>query len=499
MVKDAQFRRLIMLIKKEKTLAIAASMAGMDEKTARKYLNAGVLPSQLKTPHDWRTHADSFEDVWDELVPFLENPGIEGKTLFLYLQRQYPGRFADGQLRTLQRKLKRWRALEGPGKEVIFPQEHHPGERSSSDFTHMDKLRITIDGKPFDHLIYHFVLPYSNWEAGYICFSESFESLSEGLQNAFWELGGVTKKHRTDNLSAAVYIDLSEKRFTPRYRALLSHYKVEGETINAGCPGENGDAEQSHHRFKKSVEQALLLRSSRDFASLKDYESFLRNIFRQLNINRNDRFQEELKHLRRLPEYRLDDFKILKVKVGRSSTISVCQNVYSVHNRLIGENVTVRLYSNHLEVWYAQRMVEQLPRLRGKSQHHIEYRHIIDWLVRKPGAFVNYRYRDDLFPTVHFRMVYDYLSEKRPASASREYLEILHLASRESEWKVDQAIQGLFACERELSLDEVRKLVESIGNSCELKEVQVRQTNLSDYNRLYSAFSHEAIDGNCYQ
>jgi len=499
MVKDAQFRRLMMLIKKEKTLAIAADKSGMDEKTARKYLKGGKLPSQLKTPHTWRTRTDPFEDVWEEIVPFLENPGIEGKTLFLYMQRTYPGRFPDGQLRTLQRKLKRWRALEGPGKEVIFPQEHHPGERSSSDFTHMDKLGITLAGQDFKHLIYHFVLPYSNWETGYICFSESFESLSEGFQNAFWELGGVTKKHRTDNLTAAVYIDLSGKQFTPRYRALLKHYKLEGEAINAGCPGENGDAEQSHNQLKKSVNQALILRGSRDFASLRDYKSFLRQIFNQLNVNRKDKFREELKHLRRLPDYRLDDFKTLKVKVGRSSTISVCKNVYSVHNRLIGENVIVRLYSSHLEVWYAQRMVEQLPRLRGKSRHHIEYRHIIEWLVRKPGAFANYRYRDDLFPTIHFRMAYDYLRDKRPARASREYLEILHLASRENEWQVDQAIQALFACEKELSFDEVKKLVDTTGNTYELKDIQIRQTNLSDYNRLYSAFSQEAIDGSCYQ
>src|SRR5690606_15796915 len=143
--------------------------------------------------------------------------GLEAKTLFEDLQRRYPAQFQDGQLRTLQRRVKQWRALEGPPKEVFFPQEHHPGELCQSDFTHMTALGVTIGGQRFEHLIYHFVLTYSNWETGTICFSESFESLSEGLQRALWQLGGVPKAHRTDRLSAAVHKDLSPEVFTDRY------------------------------------------------------------------------------------------------------------------------------------------------------------------------------------------------------------------------------------------------------------------------------------------
>ena len=83
--------------------------------------------------------------------------------------------------------------------------------------------------------------------------------------------------------------------------------------------------------------------------------------------------------------------------------------MYSVSSRLIGERVEVRLYAEQVEVWYAQKVVDRMPRLRGRGQHRINYRHVIDWLVRKPGAFAAYRYRDDLFPTTTFRIAYDVL------------------------------------------------------------------------------------------
>ena len=217
---------------KGKSLAASAAKADMDEKTARKYRQLGKLPSEIKVEHTWRTREDPFAEVWEEVKKKLKiNPGLEAKTLFEDLQRRYPGRFADGQLRTLQRRVKIWQALEGPAKEVFFPQIHYPGELCESDFTHMKALGVTIGGQPFDHLIYHFVLTYSNWETGTICFSESFESLSEGLQNALWELGGVPEKHRTDRLSAAVRKPDNPEEFTQRYKALLTHYGLKGHKI----------------------------------------------------------------------------------------------------------------------------------------------------------------------------------------------------------------------------------------------------------------------------
>ncbi|MCP4574668.1 MAG: IS21 family transposase, partial [Deltaproteobacteria bacterium] len=259
-------------MQKEKNFGIAAMKAGMDEKTARKYRDLGKLPSELKQEHTWRTRQDPFEEVWEEIKIILETiPGLEAKTIFEDLQRRRPGIFSDGQLRTLQRRVKVWRATQGPAKEVMFPQIHTPGELAQSDFTHMNKLGVTIGGQPFDHLIYHFVLTYSNWETGSVCFSESFESLSQGMQNALWELGGVPEKHRTDRLTTAVNKAENPEEFTRRYQDLLDHYGLKGCKTNKNSPNENGDVEQRHHRFKKAVEQALLLRGSRDFADREEY------------------------------------------------------------------------------------------------------------------------------------------------------------------------------------------------------------------------------------
>jgi len=230
MVTDRQVRRLMQLMETGEKLMVAALKTGMDEKTARKYIRVGKLPSEVKESHTWRTREDPFEEIWGEVLEKLEVfPNLEAKTLFDALQRKYPGRFSDGQLRTLQRRLKMWRALEGPGKEVFFPQEHHPGVLGASDFTRMGQLGITIQGQPFDHMLYHFVLTYSNWETGSICFSESYESLSSGLQRALWKLGGVPKRHRTDSLSAALNNLSNPREFTQRYEGLLKHYKLEGE------------------------------------------------------------------------------------------------------------------------------------------------------------------------------------------------------------------------------------------------------------------------------
>ena len=468
MVTDKQVRILMESLIKGKSCSASAACAGMDEKTARKYRRLRRLPSELKKPHIWRTREDVFKEVWEEVVEKLElNPGLEAKTLFVDLQRRYPGRFSDGQLRTFQRQVKQWRALSGPSKEIYFPQEHHPGELCQSDFTHMDKLGVTISGEPFPHLIYHFVLTYSNWETGSICFSESFESLSEGLQNALWQLGGVPLSHRTDRLTAAVNKADNPQEFTDRYASLLRYYGLRGCKTQAGKPNENGDIEQRHHRFKRTLDQSLMLRGSRDFASREDYDLFLRDLFQQLNMGRSTRFSQELPVLRKLPLQRLDSCKRLQLSVGPSSTIRVNHNTYSVNSRLRGERIDVRLYAEHLEVWYGQRLVENIPRLRGEKKHKIDYRHVIDILVRKPGAFANYRYRDDLFPTHRFRVAYDYLQQNLSGRADKEYISILRLSAKENETAVDEALRSLIDKGSPLTFEQVEAIVRS-GQPCSL-------------------------------
>ena len=291
MVTDHQVRTLWFWLGKEASLAFAAAKAGMDRKTARKHRQGGALPSRLaeQAPaRTWKTRVDPFAEVWSEVEALLEQgPGWEAKTLFEELQRRHPGRFAEGQLRTLQRRIKQWQAMRGPDKEVFFTQQHVPGRLGASDFTHMTDLGVTINGQPFAHLVYHFVLTHSNWEHVTLCFSESFESFSAGFQNAVWALGGVPAEHRSDRMTLAVQASGSQF-FTRRYQALMAHYGVKPQAINANSGHENGDCEQSHHRFKRAVKQALLLRGSHDFASQEAYAVFLREVCDHRNAKKKE-------------------------------------------------------------------------------------------------------------------------------------------------------------------------------------------------------------------
>ena len=486
-VTDVHVRRLFRLLGQGQSLSRAACRAGIDRKTARRYWNMKRLPSELVgQPRRWRTRVDPFAAVWPEVAEWLEvAPNLQAKTLWSWLQQKYPGRFDQGQLRTLQRRVKEWRATQGPGREVYFSQVHHPGRLCASDFTHMGGLQVMIAGQPFDHLIYHCVLTYSNWESVTLCFSESFESLSVGLQKALGEWGGVPERHRSDRMSSAVN-NLAERRdFTARYQELLEHYGLVGEKIQARHAHENGDAESSHRHFKDAVAQALLLRGSRDFANRGDYEAFLEEVRRQRNAGRAQRFAEEQALLRPLPARRLEACKRLPVTVSSGSVIHVQNNTYSVNSRLIGERVDVRIYLEHLEVWYAQKLVATLPRLRGRGQRCIDYRHLIDWLVRKPGAFANYCYREELFPTSRFRVAYDLLHETQPARADREYLAILHLAAHESEARVDQALRVLLDDDQPLSRAAVEALVRADQPAPAVTAVTVAPADLSRFDTLF--------------
>lgn len=485
-----------MLINSTRTKVSAAAKAGMDPKTALKYRMAAQLPSQLKKPHIWRTRPDPFTDEWGQITELLQNnPGLEAKTIFEHLQRTLVDKYQDGQLRTLQRRIKQWRALEGPAKEVFFPQIHYPGDLSASDFTHMSDLQITIRRELLKHLVYHFVLTYANWENAEICYSESFESLAWGLQTSLWKLGGTPKKHRTDRLSAAVNKDCNPEKFTPRYHGLLRHYKITPERTNAASANENGDVEQSHHRFKRAVDQALLLRGNRDFDSVDDYKVFLDNILRQRNLGRQNRFKEELSVLGRLPEKKLSDFTLLERTVTSSSTVHVLENAYSVHSRLIGEKVQIRISVDYIEVWYAQKIVERMPRLSGRGNHKINYRHIIEWLERKPGAFANYRYRADMFPTSRFRIAYDVLRKQNPMRADKEYLKILKITSQEGEGVTQDAIDELLSHRQIFSAKGVEETLRSGSRIRQMTDVCVDEINLSAYDALLQNAKEVVIHG----
>jgi len=501
MVTDRQVRSLMKELSKGQNLHVASDKAGMCEKTARKYRDALRLPSELKVEHTWQTREDAFKEVWPSVRELLgNNLGLQGKTLFEWLQREHPGRFQDGQLRTLQRRIKVWKALEGPAREVMFPQVHDPGRLAESDFTHMDSLGVTISGQPFEHMIYHFVLTYSNWEAGTVCFSESFESLSEGLQNALHQLGGVPRVHQTDSLSAAVKKIGSAEEFTDRYQALLAHYGLKGQHTQPRKPNENGDVEQSNYRFKEAVDQRLMLRGSRDFRDREAYEKFLRTLFAELNSGRQKRLNEELALLRELPRRRLESHQRAHPPVSANSTISVKKNIYSVHSRLIGEKVEARVFAEQIEIWYASQRIEVLPRLRGEGKHCINYRHIIDWLVRKPGAFERYRYRDDLYPTSRFRIAYDALKESDPLRGHKQYLQILYLAATESETAVDECLRWMIDEQVPISAKDVGILIKAEPEFSRPRDAQVDEVDLVEYDELcadWQASADEWEGGPC--
>jgi hypothetical protein len=486
MKNDSEVKLYMSERSKGKSQQLAAARAGMSERTARKYERAGKLPSELKRPHDWKTRTDPFEQDWPWVVEQLErDPALQASTLFALLCEKHPERYRPTQDRTLRRHIARWRVLYGPDQEVMFEQHHTPGERAQSDFTHMEDLQVTIAGEPFPHLLYHLVLTYSNTEAASLCFSETFEALAEGIEKALWQIGGVPLQHRTDHLSAAVRQLRKEEQedWTLRYQALMAHYGMQPTWNNVGVAHENGDVEQSHRRFKEAVDQALRVRGSRDFATRAAYERFLHDLIHKRNQTRTPRFSAEKAALRPLPITPLSPCKELRITVSRFSTISVGGNVYSVPSRLIGTSILVRLHSEVLEGYVGTIRVFEFPRLIGKHHHHIDYHHIIWSLVRKPGAFAAYRYRDELFPTTTFRLAYDRLRTDGVKRADRDYVRILHLAASTSETEVETALQIVLEAGNPPTFLTIRDLVH-VPTACQIPAIQAPVLDLSSYDQL---------------
>ena len=450
MVTDEQVRLLRSKMKEGKTQQAAAAAAAMSVRSARKW-QTGPLPSQTKKPRHWRTREDPFEGVWEaKIVPLLEADAgaeLEAKTLLQLLIDEEPERFHRGQLRTMQRRVRDWRALHGPPKEVYFEQEHHPGEEAALDFTCGNELGVTIRGEALRHLLFELVLVSSSWTWACVVFSESFEALVESLQRALRALGGVPRRLVLDNMSAATH-DLKKGRgrsLTKRFADVCAHLGFEKvRRINVGKAHENGAVEVRHRRTKSLLRQALVLRGSVDFESVEVYERFVQHTLeRGHNRHIEDRLEAERPGLRPLPIKAVPTYTLETPKVRRWSTVTVRGRIYSVPSRLIGYQVEVRLYPNHVELRYGGELVEHFPRLRGEDTHRIDYRHVIASLVRKPGAFLHYRFREELYPSLVFRRAYDALVSSHGERASVEYVRILHLAAMTMESEVEAALAEL--------------------------------------------------------
>jgi hypothetical protein len=383
----------------------------------------------------------------------------------------------------------KWRAQSGPDKEVYFEQDHPPGLQGQSDFTNMGELGITIAGEPYAHLLYHFVLTYSNWEAVMRCPSESFESLTSGLQGALWKLGAVPHEHRTDNLSAATHElrDSGGRDFTKRYRKYLDHYHLVGRRIKPGKSNQNGDVESGNGHLKRALDQQLRLRGSRDFDSISAYEAFLQNWVESRNAARAERLAEERLHMQPLPAQALPRYTELFATVSRYSTIRVGKRRYMVYSRLIGHRLTVHLHADILELFHQGVKVGELPRLIGEEKVYIDYRLVIHSLVRKPGAFRRYVFREWMYPRLEFRRAYDALVVYDDAHADFDYVRILRLASEDGEQLVERVLEQLRTSGVVPEYETVRERVRGPRTPAGVPDVQVEVPDLSPYDRLLVA------------
>jgi hypothetical protein len=417
-------------------------------------------------------------------------PSLEAKAVFEWLCEQHPERYQPGQLRTFQRRVRMWRALHQ--KQVaVLEQVHRPGEVLETDGTWLTELGVTIQGQPFEHMLIHSVLPYSNWEWGRIAQSESLRALHLGLRSALTKLEHVPEYHRTDNSSAATYrpgakVQTNEKRgYTDGYLQILAHYGIKPQTTHLSSPQEIGDVESAHGGTKRAIAQYLLLRGKRDFASIETYEAFLFQVMQRRNDPRRDALAEELAVMKPLRATALAINSQVRVRVSRASLIRVLKNVYSVPTSLIGHRVTVRIHEWHLDVYYQSKLVETLPRLVGESQHHVNYRHVIDSLLRKPGGFRDYRYRDDLFPCLLFRRAWEQLNRwQSPRRADLTYLRILRLAARTMETEVSAVLEVLLATPGRWDETDVERLVQP--EAIPVPQLVCGEVHLQHYDQLLS-------------
>lgn len=413
----------------------AAAKVGISVRSARRIEETATLPSQ-RGVRRWRTRADPLAGVWEtELVPLLrQTPGLTAVTLLEELERRYPGRFEGRVLRTLQRRVRRWRALEGEEREVFFAQEHTPGRLGLSDFTDAAELEVRIGGMALAHRLYQFALAYSGWRhVEVVLGGESWVALSGGVQNALWRLGGAPAEHRTDSLSAAFNNLAEREELTRRYEALCERYGMRATRNNPGESHENGAIEARQATTKHFLEQALLLRGTREFDRLEDYRGFVAEVVERANARLVKALAVERACLRPLPARRAADYDELDARVSKFAMFTVRKESYTVPSRLIGHRLKVRLYDDRIAAYLGESCVFEAPRVRPVGEGRarlIDYRHLVPALKRKPGALVRWRFRDALWPRSEYATTWQRLIERLPEPrAARVMVGLLELAA----------------------------------------------------------------------
>ncbi len=469
----------------------SAAKAGMSERSGREIERSRRIDPRDKK-RDWSTRKDPFTDVWDkELVRLLEKkPKLTAITLLEFLQEKYPDSYQDNVLRTLQRRVKKWKALHGPKREVMFLQQHEPGRLGLSDFTQLKKVTITIVGKVFKHLLYHFRLAFSHWShVKVICGGESYTALAEGLQEALLRLGGTPMEHRTDSLSAA-FKNLSKEEkqdTTDRYSAFCEHYGMKATRNNLGAKHENGSVEVAHSHLKKRIRQALLLRGSSDFESLESYQQFIDQVVKKHNKRNAITVESERKALQALPRDKAADYTEISTPVSSSSTIQVRRVTYTVPSRLIGEILRVRLYHDRLICYLGSTHTITLDRVHARKNQRkrsVNYRHVIHSLVRKPQAFRHSKIRDDLLPNSLYCAIWQHVNRTMPDEMACKFIVgLLSLAATENcEQALSEHVLEKINNETPLVLDKIQDRFST--RKATIPQIKVSQHLLAKYNML---------------
>ena len=475
----------------KKTQLSAAARAEISVSSAHR-IEKGIVTGAAKA-RDWRTRKDPFEGIWATVIePQLAlHPSLMAITVLEKLQADYPGIYPDKLLRTLQRKMKKWKVINGPTKEVMFSQEHFPGRMGISDFTTLKNITITISGEAFKHLLYHFRLSFSGWSyIKVIQGGESIPALLEGLQEAIWRVGGSPKEHRTDSLSAA-YKNKTKatlEDLTKSYKEFCSHYNMIPTRNNRGMSHENGSIESPHGHIKKRITQALLLRGSTDFDSIDSYQKWIESVVSVHNRRNAPEIAFEKEHLTKLPRYKTTDFIEQIVRVHSSSTVEIRKVTYSVPSRLIGESLRAHIYQHAIELYYGSEQVYKLERVhaskKSKRIKKIDYRHVIHSLHKKPQAFMFSRIRENLLPSEEFKTIWDKVSNTMPRTAACKFIvKLLYIADK-------------YNCEKDLAkymiqnLDSIAKIsITTIENRYQgekqgLPIIEVPQHSLESYDQL---------------